>query len=471
VYDSVPIAPMDIDAFRAVLSPEQVEALDGLIANGAPAFAGRVIWNVNSTANGGGVAEMLRSLVAYARGAGVDARWLVVEGSPAFFEVTKRLHNRLHGSAGDGGDLGSNERAIFESVSTGNARDLAAVVSRHDIVLLHDPQTAGLVAPLKATGAHVIWRCHIGVDEPDDLARSGWQFLVPYVEEADAYVFSRHAYAWEGLDQEKLAIIPPSIDAFSAKNQLLSDEAVEAILHVAGIGDLGRHRHALFHRPDGSPARVDRNAHLWHEAPLSHETPIVTQVSRWDRLKDPLGVIDAFLAHVPVRTGAHLVLAGPDVSAVTDDPEGLEVLQECIARRKALPLSEKQRIHLAAMPMEDADENAAIVNALQRRSNVLVQKSLAEGFGLTVAEGMWKARPVVASRIGGIQDQIVDGVSGRLVDPLDFEAFGAAVAALLDDPGEAASIGAAAQARVRDHFLGPRHLGQYFDLFTGVIAG
>jgi len=469
VLTNVPIAPMDMDRFRSVLTEPQTQALDELIVKAAPVFAGRVIWNINSTANGGGVAEMLRSLVAYARGAEIDARWVVIEGNPEFFDVTKRIHNRLHGAEGDGGDLGDDERVVYDAVMRANAGDLVSVVSPGDIVLLHDPQTAGLGAPLREAGAHVIWRCHVGLDEPNDVVRSAWHFLLPYVQQAEACVFSREAFAWDELDHDHLAIIPPSIDAFSAKNQLLSEQAVTAILDVVGVGSEDGRRHARFRRPDGSPARVDRSAQLWQELRVAHDIPIVTQVSRWDRLKDPLGVIDGFLHHVPARTGAHLVLAGPDVSAVADDPEGLEVLHECIARREALPAHERERVHLVALPMDDADENAAMVNAIQRRSNVLVQKSLAEGFGLTVAEGMWKGRPVVASRIGGIQDQIVDGESGVLVDPHALDEFGAAVAGLLDDPGEAARMGGAAQERVRDHFLGPRHLGQYFELFSKLI--
>jgi trehalose synthase len=180
--------------------------------------------------------------------------------------------------------------------------------------------------------------------------------------------------------------------------------------------------------------------------------------------------MEAFGEFVAPRSDAHLVLAGPDVRAVADDPEGREVLDACIAWREARPEALRARIHLAALPMEDAEENAAIVNALQRRSTVVVQKSLAEGFGLTVSEAMWKARPVVASRIGGIQDQIADGQSGLLVEPHNLSGFGDAVVGLLNDPRRAAAMGAAARARVRDEFLGPRHLAQYLELFTRVLG-
>ena len=464
----VPIAPLPPERFEGVLTPAQAAEFAQVVADGRDRFAGRVIWNVNSTAAGGGVAEMLRSLIAYARGAGVDSRWVVVDGDPEFFRVTKRLHNRLHGAPGDGGPLGVAERRCYEAVTDANAAALAPLVEPGDIVLLHDPQTAGLIEPMRATGALVIWRCHIGLDVPNRLARTAWKFLLPHVVDADAYVFSRMAFAWNDLDPARLAIIPPSIDAFSPKNQDLGRAATTAILHASGLLAHNGRGTPIFTRHDGSPGRIDRQALLVEREPLRADTPTITQVSRWDRLKDPLGVIQAYAQYVAPRTEAHLVLAGPDVRAVADDPEGQEVFDECIAARAELPAPVRDRIHLAALPMDDAEENAAIVNALQRHSTVVVQKSLAEGFGLTVAEAMWKGRPVVASRIGGIQDQIVDGESGVLVAPVDLEAFGAALVRLVENPRQAARIGAAAHERVRDKFLGPRHLGQYVELFTRV---
>ena len=194
------------------------------------------------------------------------------------------------------------------------------------------------------------------------------------------------------------------------------------------------------------------------------------QVSRWDALKDPIGVIRGFAEHVPAATGAHLVYAAPDVESVADDPEGARVLREAIELRETLPEAARRRIHYASLPMEDLDENAMMVNALQRHARVVVQKSLAEGFGLTVAEAMWKARPVVASRIGGIQEQIVDGDSGVLLDdPRDLAAYGAAVTALLDDEQRAERMGARARERVRDRFLNVRALIDYGNVIRSVL--
>jgi trehalose synthase len=244
---------------------------------------------------------------------------------------------------------------------------------------------------------------------------------------------------------------------------------VSAILHAAGIVAGGGLGDATYERHDGTTGRVDRRAELIEDMPLTAESALVTQVSRWDRLKDPLGVMEGFVAHVDAGTNAHLVLAGPEPASVADDPEGADVLRACIARWESLAPEARRRVHLALLPMADAEENAAIVNALQRRSSVVVQKSVAEGFGLTVAEAMWKARPVVASHVGGIQDQVVDGESGILIDPGDLAGFGAAVRGLLSDPERAQRIGAAAQARVRQEFLGVRHLTQYVDLFERVM--
>jgi trehalose synthase len=199
------------------------------------------------------------------------------------------------------------------------------------------------------------------------------------------------------------------------------------------------------------------------------DTPVVVQVSRWDRLKDPLGVIKGYAEHIAGSTEAHLVVAGPSVDAVADDPEGAAVLAECARAWADLPDGISSRIHLACLPMDDGEENAAIVNALQRRADVVVQKSLAEGFGLTVAEGMWKARPVVASRIGGIQDQVTDGETAILVEPDDLGAYGAAVTRLLENPADAEAMGKEAQRRIRDLFLAPRHLMQYVEVIQPLL--
>lgn len=467
----IPVDAMDLRRFDAVIQPAEHEALLELIEGSAVALQGRVIWNVNSTAKGGGVVELLRPLLGYSRGAGVDARWLVISAGADFFAITKRLHNHLHGVDGDGGALGAAERASYERALRDNAAELAELVHPGDVVILHDPQTAGLVDAARRTGATVIWRCHVGLDHANERAREAWSFLRPYVLDADAYVFSRAAFGWEGLAPEKFWVIQPSIDVFSPKNADQSREQALSILSAAGIAPRRASGDSTFTRSDGTPGRVDRRAEMTEVAALSPDDRLVAQISRWDALKDPLGVMNGFADHVANRADAHLLLAGPSTESVADDPEGVGVFASVREAWHGLPDGVRRRVHLAALPMDDIEENAAIVNSVQRHAEIVVQKSLAEGFGLTVAEAMWKERPVVASRIGGIQDQIIDGESGVLIaDPEDLAEFGAAVATLLAEPERAQRIGAAARARVREHFLGPQHLRHYFELIQRLVA-
>lgn len=466
----VQIPPEPIDRYRPLLGEERFARIELLAARAREELAGRAIWHVSSTARGGGVAEILHSLLPYVRGAGVDTRWAVLRGSPELFAVTKRLHNHLHGDRGDGGELGEEERRIYEGALRSAAGYLRGTLQAGDIVYLHDPQTAGLVPAMRELGVSVVWRCHIGVDHPDDLVRSAWDFLRPYLLEADAYVFSRREYAWDGLDPDRAWLMPPSIDAFSPKNQDLDRGTVEAILKEIGLLADGLEGPPVFVRGDGTPGRVERRAELLQTEPIPGDARLVVQVSRWDRLKDPHGVLECFRRHLD-DPAVHLVVAGPAVGAVTDDPEGAEVHGHVAESWRAMPEEVRRRAHLASLPMDDLDENGAMVNALQRRADVLVQKSIAEGFGLVVAEGMWKERPIVGSRVGGIQDQIVDGESGVLVDdPCDLEAFGREVRSLLDDPERAARLGRGARERVAERFLTVGRLAEYVELLASLTA-
>jgi trehalose synthase len=468
-HEAVPaMAP---ERFASVLSPGEYEALLGLVDQAARGFQGRVIWNVNSTAKGGGVVEMLRPLLGYCRGAGVDARWAVVSGEPEFFAITKRIHNRLHGFAGDGGPLASAEREVYEQTLAASAEELAELVHPQDIVILHDPQTAGLAEAVRRTGATVMWRCHVGLDTANDHARQAWDFLRGYVLDAHVFIFSRAGFAWEGLPRDQVSVIRPSIDAFAPKNAEQTREQSLAIMATAGVLASDVDAYPTFTHSDGTPGRVERRAEMLEEEPLEADVPVVMQVSRWDQLKDPVGVLGAFAGHVASRHDAHLMLVGPSTAAVADDPEGAQVLEAVREAWHELPATVRRRVHLCSLPMEDVEENAAIVNALQRHASVVVQKSLAEGFGLTVAEAMWKQRPVVASRIGGIRDQIEDGRSGVLLsDPRNLEQVGAAISEMLTDSERAHEIGLAAQRRVQQQFLGPHHLGRYFEVIHRVAS-
>ena len=465
----VEIAPQPLERFRSLLN-DQFAEIEEAAADALELFSGRVIWQISSTARGGGVAEMLRSHLAYVRAIGIDTRWLVVGGGDDFFRLTKRIHNNLHGFPGDGGELGDAQRATFESALVGAARELGQLVREGDVVFIHDPQPLGLISGLRAAGAKVLWRCHIGTDEPNELTYRAWDFLRPYVLAADAYAFSREHYIWEGLDGSKVWIVPPSIDPFSPKNQELGADASEAILDVTGVAE-GRPGRAVYRRTDGSPARVDRRAQTVQDAPVPAGAPLLAQISRWDRLKDPAGFLACFTQHCEAP-GAHLLLVGPDVASVTDDPEGAEVLAEIEARRVDLPEDLRARVHLASLPMDDIEENAAMVNALQRRADVIMQKSLAEGFGLTVAEAMWKERAVVASEVG--RDPGPNrrwrkrDPAGRSVRPRGSRARRLRVAGR---PARSARMGQAARERVSQDFLTTKHLVTYLKHFTELIRG
>lgn len=459
---TVPALPPD--RLGAALGEAQERALDALAGHARADLTGHTLWNVSSTATGGGVAEMLRGLVGYARAAGVDTRWLVVEGDAPFFALTKRIHNLLHGSPGDGGVLGPDERTTYEALLAREAGALAPVLAPGDVVVLHDPQTAGLADVVRARGAVPIWRCHVGTDTHDERTAQAWTFLRPYVGSAAASVFSRAAYVPAWLDGTgRTAIIQPAIDPASAKNVEVDPGRVQDVLVAAGLLD-GRPAPGVV----AHPATLVRDG-----GPLPRDVPLVVQVSRWDHLKDMAGVLDAFVRGVVdgvPGSEAHLLLAGPSVAGVSDDPEGLRVLDEVTAAWRALPDRARRRVGLASLDTTDVEENALVVNALQRHAVVVTQKSLQEGFGLTVAEAMWKSRPVVASAVGGIRDQIDDGVSGRLVGPDDRPAFAAAIVDLLADPGAARRLGAAAHERVREHFLPDRQLREWLDL-VGQVRG
>jgi trehalose synthase len=469
----VQLGAQPLERFLPIAGPDVVARVREIAEKGRARLEGRVVWNVNSTAAGGGVAEMLRSLLPYVRGVDIDSRWLVIDGTPEFFAITKRLHHALHGSRGDGSDLGGAEKTVYENVLRGNSDEISALVRPRDVVILHDPQTAGLAPRLVKAGAIVIWRCHVGTDTPNDEVEKAWHFLAPYLTHISALVFSRTKYIPSVFEAKRAFVIAPSIDPFSAKNQELGEDAIRAILVHAGLveGPAGEASPA-FDRGDGSPGRVDRGADVIRlgRAP-AWDTRLVAQISRWDPLKDPIGVIDGFLHHT--RSGkdteTELVLAGPNVRAIEDDPEAAATLDAVVEHWRRLPHEVRSRVQLASLPTADLEENAAIVNALQRHATVVVQKSLQEGFGLTVTEAMWKARPVVASAVGGIEDQIVNGENGLLLqDPSSSEEFASLLARVLWDDRYAADLGEEARERVMTEYLPIRHLRQYAELLERV---
>ena len=321
--------PRSSYGFESLLSGDAWREWMETVERGRRVLDGRTIWNVNTTASGGGVAEMLWSLVAYARGVGIDTRWLVMEGDERFFRLTKRIHNMLHGANGDGLGLGAEDHRVYEEVSRVNADDLLARTRPGDIVLLHDPQTAGMT-PLVRADRFTVWRSHIGMDALNEQAHRGWAFLADYIEPAHRYVFTRRQYAPPGLDPGRIVVIPPSIDAFSPKNQQLAPDTVRAILATAGLVSGWGAETAVpgFVRTDGTIGIVSRRAALSGPPPPA-TAPLVLEVSRWDRLKDPVGMIRGFVEHTAARVPeAHVMYAGPAAAAVADDPEGGETMRE-----------------------------------------------------------------------------------------------------------------------------------------------
>jgi trehalose synthase len=414
---------------------------------------------------------MLQALVGYVTDLGIPIGWLVITGDARFFATTKRLHNQIHGDLA-GGPLDAAEAHHYTRMLTANAVELLGWIRPGDVALLHDPQTAGLAEPLARAGARVVWRCHIGVDWDNDATRAGWDFLRPHMTAAEGYVFSRREYVPAWLPEEKVSTIPPSIDPFSPKNQDLGAATVRAILATLGVLDGTTPQvPARFVRRTGNAGTVTRPAVVTGEGRPGPDHPVLLQVSRWDRLKDMTGVMRGFADHVVPSGDGYLILAGPAVAEVADDPEGAAIYAECLLQWHDLPPAARARILLVTLPLDDIDENAAMVNALQRHATVIAQKSLAEGFGLTVSEGMWKGRPVIGSAVGGIIDQIADGTGILLPDPADLKAFGQAVRELLSDRAEATRMGQAAHAYVRKDYLGDVHLMRYARLLGALLAG
>ncbi len=469
------MARRSLAKLKPLIGMERFEELMRTARSSRRELGGRAIWNISSTSQGGGVAEMLQVLVGYTLDAGFDVHWLVMTGDPDFFAITKRIHNHLHGVTGDGGGLDAGAVDHYTRVTNATAQAVLSRVQRGDVVLLHDPQTAGLAEPLAEAGIRVVWRCHVGHEETNEWTDQAWTFLRPHLTPCAAYVFSVRAYAPTWMDRSKVWVIPPSIDPFSPKNEDIDrDGVVRALRRIGILGGEGEAPPATFTRCDGTMGYVERRATILSEeprVPLSPDIPFVVQVSRWDRLKDMTGVMQGFASFVAGRVDAHLALVGPATNGVSDDPEELAVFNDCLSTWGGLSAEARRCIWLVTLPMDDMEENAAMVNAIQRHATVIVQKSLAEGFGLTVTEAMWKSKAVIASGIGGMATQI-DSDSGLLLkDPNDLSEFGHTLADLLARPDVMADLGARAHERALEAFVGDEHLKRLAHLLMWLITG
>jgi len=432
------------------------EAANPLVAR----LAGRRVVMVNSTAKGGGVAEMLPKLVSLLNELGLHTEWLVMgTDRPEFFDLTKRIHNLIHG-AGDP-SLTDDDRQLYATVSSENAAELKCRLRPDDILLIHDPQPLGMGALLKQEmGIPFFFRCHIGLDEDTRETRAAWSFLQPHAELCDHAIFSSPEYI-PGFLAGKAGIITPAIDPLSFKNCDLSAHRLANILKSSG---LAHSRHPVV--PERFPEQAMRLRPDGHFHPMEEETdigipfrPIVTQISRWDRLKGFEPLLDAFArlkqnGSQRNATGRHqqrlahvrLVLAGPDPAAVADDPEAQGVLRDLATAYCELPHWLQDDVALVSLPMGSVENNASMVNALQRCSSVVVQNSLREGFGLTVTEAMWKQCAVLGSRASGIRHQIRDGIDGRLIpDSRDPDSIADLMNAMLGDLEGRQRIGHSAQ--------------------------
>ena len=440
---------------------------------------------VNSTAIGGGVAEMLPSQLRILRAMGMQIEWLVIEtGDTEFFHHTKRIHNAIHGAGS--GTFSENDRGIHERVNRKNLSKALERIQDGDILVIHDPQPMPLAGMIRQhRQVHAVWRCHIGLEQTNEMTEEVWKYLNPYFEDYDHFVFSLEEYVLPQIS-DRTTLIPPSIDPLSHKNRTLQMHKSVSIMVQAGILEprgpqlYENYRHQVRRvMPDGSFAAVNQ----LHPFDLIYR-PVVTEISRWDRLK---GFRELMLAFVHMKEDnirknepggiafkridlCRLVLGGPDPQFVADDPEGNEVLQELIGLYRELPKEIQEDIGLFLLPLDNPKENALIVNALQRCSRIVVQNSIQEGFGLTATEAMWKQTPVLVSGAAGLRFQVADGQTGMVnEDPTDIPALAATLEHMLNHPKELDKWAFNAQSRVVEHFTLFSQIEAWLQLFCKMI--
>jgi len=399
-----------LDEYAKVAGRDVIEHLRQL----AEPLRGMKLVHVNSTRLGGGVAEILDKLVPLTRELGLDAHWETISGEGEFFDCTKAMHNALQGNRVD---IPPHLLAAYETTNRANAEQLRATLEEADFVFIHDPQPAPLYALCPNRRGKWVWRCHIDASHPH---RPVWRYLRNWVKDYDASVFSLPAFA-QSLPHPQY-IVSPSIDPLSEKNMALGDDEVASV----------------YERFELDPSR-----------------PLVLQVSRFDRFKDPIGVIQAYKLAKKFVPALQLVLAG---GGATDDPEGEAVLSEVRAAAE-----QDSDIHILLLP-SDAHRT---INALQRAAPIVLQKSLREGFGLTVTEAMWKGKAVIGGDVGGIRLQVINHHTGFLVNTPEGAAL--RIRYLLHQPDKLAEMGEKARGFVRDNFLITRHLREYLTLMVALL--
>jgi len=399
----------DLDGYRAIVGDKVISE----IYRKAKRLYGIRVLHINSTYYGGGVVEMLSSLIPLMNSIGIEMDWRILRGTPDFFTITKKFHNALQG---DPINLTEIKKRIY--IQTNEEFSSYCHID-HDCVIIHDPQPLPLIKFYKKRQPW-IWRCHIDISNPNEQL---WEFLKGFILRYDAVIISSEKYRREDLPVEQ-RVIHPAIDPLSPKNMEISLEIVHKYLRKFGIPT---------------------------------DKPLIVQISRFDKWKDPEGVIEIFKL-VKEKVDCRLVLCG---SMATDDPEGWTVYER--VRRKARRLIERKEVLLIT------SENNILVNALQRSSAVVIQKSIKEGFGLTVTEALWKEKPVVASNVGGIPAQIENGVNGFLANPYDIEGFADRIVQILTNPSLAREVGKRGREVVRKKFLITRLLLDYLELLNDII--
>ncbi len=392
----------DLKEYAQIVGQSKIDDLH-LIAE---KLQGKLIQHINSTAVGGGVAEILNRMVPLLREINVNTRWDLIKGGDEFFQITKKFHNLLHGKK-DEINSGDFEKFIETNIKNMNELDLCG-----DIIFVHDPQPIALV--MKKSDNKWIWRCHVDVSNPNPVV---WQFLMNYITKYDSVVFS--APSFSNILPIRQFLIAPSIDPLSEKNRELSQDEIDKVLDKYQI---------------------------------PQDKPIITQISRFDKLKDPLGVIEAY-SKVKRYVDCRLLLCG---GGAADDPEGTQIYLDVLERAKG-----DSDIHVLLMQQNDLE-----INALQRASTVIIQKSLKEGFGLTVAEALWKKKPVVTSNVGGIPLQVKHKYSGLLCHSIDGAAF--AIKQFLNSPSYAKQMGENGHEHIKNNYLLTRHIKDYMLLFLSL---
>jgi trehalose synthase len=435
-----------------------------------PVFKGRSILMVNSTEQGGGVAEMMPPVVLILAELGFNIQWAVMGAvPPEFFSLTKRIHNLIHGE-GDS-TLNEADRKLYEEVSATMAAELKMHLKPGDFLIVHDPQPLGAGAVVRrAVNIHAVWRCHIGFDEVLDSTRAAWEFLKPYANIYDRSIFSAPEYVPDYLTG-KSSIMHPGIDPLSHKNRHLPPYKLTGILCNSGL--------AIEHAPVLTPPFAQRAQRIQPDGRFGVATqpdeigflyrPIIAQLSRWDRLKGFKPLLAAFVhlkqklkddeTTMPARQRRQLeilrlVLAGPAPGSIQDDPEAVVVLRDLQETYCNLESELQRDIVLLSLPMESRKNNELMVNAIQRCACIVVQNSIREGFGLTATEAMWKGTPVLATQACGLRQQIRNGIDGRLVrDPEDPQEIADKLNEMLADDHARERWARNAQKRVFMEFL------------------